>query len=363
VRTKLEIMIRILRYEDRQEWKNILSDMDASDIFFSPEYLKVNETIIRGESECFVYRDKDSLVLYSYLRRPIEGSALFDITSPYGYGGYVKLPNNSTAERFHAAFCRYCREKGIVGEFIRFHPLYNNHLYTNDNSLQLICHQPVVIVDYNKEGFSLKETIQKDALKKIRKADRNQISVIEDVNWDYYQGFIEMYKHTMDLKRASAFYYFNDDFFESLKIFLSDHSLLFVALYRDRVIGGLLILYGSLYAYNYLSCSDYNYNRLGTNDLLQFKALDWAYKRGLKTYLLGGGMKEEDSLFRFKAKFSKQRTNFFIGKRVHLPQAYAKLCQEKIRREGSRAEEFFSRSWFPLYRSNPPRQKGANHDV
>jgi lipid II:glycine glycyltransferase (peptidoglycan interpeptide bridge formation enzyme) len=118
-----------------------------------------------------------------------------------------------------------------------------------------------------------------------------------------------------------------------------------------------------LYAYNYLSCSDYNYPTSGTNDILQFKALDWARKRGLRTYLLGGGMGGEDSLFHFKAKFSEQRANFFIGRRIHLPQAYAKLCQEKIERENSRPEEFFSRHWFPLYRSNLPRQKGAAHEV
>jgi hypothetical protein len=43
-------MARVLHYQDRRDWKNILSDMDASDVFFSPEYLKVNEAIITGKS-------------------------------------------------------------------------------------------------------------------------------------------------------------------------------------------------------------------------------------------------------------------------------------------------------------------------
>lgn len=356
-------MIKILHYADRKEWNNILADMDVHDIFFSPEYLKVNETIIKGEAECFIYQDEDARILYPYLRRPIEGSTLFDITSPYGYGGYVKSPINSTAERFRVAFGRYCRETGIVSEFIRFHPLHDNHLYVNDVLMQFINHQPVVIVDYNQEDVSLKEVVKKEALKKIRKAEKNQVCVIEDVNWDYFQYFFEMYKQTMELKQASTFYYFDHDFFRSLKMLLLNHSLLLVALYKGEMIGGLFVLFSGLYAYNYLSCSDYRYTRLGTNDLLQFRALEWAYKRGLKSYLLGGGVNGEDSLFRFKAKFSEQTKNFFIGRCIHLPEVYAKLCEEKIKREHSRPEEFFSRGWFPLYRSSPPKQKEGHHEL
>jgi lipid II:glycine glycyltransferase (peptidoglycan interpeptide bridge formation enzyme) len=125
------------------------------------------------------------------------------------------------------------------------------------------------------------------------------------------------------------------------------------------MIGGLFILYGDLYGYNYLSCSDYDYNHLGTNEFLQFSALAWGHQRNLKTYLLGGGMSGKDSLFRFKAKFSPQRKDFYIGRRIHLPQAYSQLCREKMEREKSDPKEFFSRSWFPLYRSSPSKLSGA----
>jgi len=344
------MMIRILHYENREEWKTILSDIGANDIYFSPEYLKANETILKGDGECFVYKDKHCFVLYPYIKRPIEDSDFSDITSPYGYGGYVKSPTHSTADSFHVAFHRYCREAGIVSEFIRFHPLYFNHSYMHHKLLQINFHQPVVIINYTQNNFEFRQIIKREAWKKIRKAEKKQINVIEDVHWEYYQDFIKLYKENMDVKQASDFYYFENAFFEALKTFLSDRSLLLIALHEGRMIGGLLIIFGNSFVYNFLSCSDYQYPNLGTNDLLQFKALDWGYKKGFKIYMLGGGLEGEDPIFHFKAKFSSQRKDFFLGRRIHLPEAYTKLCGKEIKQKNIKPEELLSGSWFPYYR-------------
>lgn len=347
-------MTRVLHLSDAEEWNRLLSEIGTDDVYFSPKYLKINETIMKGVSECFVYAYDGETFLYPYIRRPIRELNYFDITTPYGFGGYVKVKSASraSADRINDAFRQFCKETRIVCEFIRFHPLFDNHGFIHDRDLEVTNHQPVVFLDYDQENFALRRALTKEALKKIKMAERNQLEVIVDISWHHYQDFIKLYWQTMKFRQASDFYRFSNRFFQDLKELLNNKSLLLIASYQRKIIGGLLILFDTVFAYNFLSCSDYVYNKLGTNDLLQYRALEWAYNNGFKSFLLGGGLKGEDSLFNFKAKFSSQRKDFFIGRRIHLSDIYAKLCNDKMKRENSSPEEFFSRSWFPLYRSN-----------
>jgi hypothetical protein len=129
------------------------------------------------------------------------------------------------------------------------------------------------------------------------------------------------------------------------------------------VVGGLLVLHGGGFAYNFLSCSRPEYRRLGTNDLLQLRALQWAQAAGMKAYLLGGGLDGEDSLFHFKAKFSSQRKGFFVGERIHLSQVYDDLSRQAIERRNGDPDESAATSWFPLYRSVPQEQEALTHEA
>ena len=341
---------RVVHFADRNAWKAMALQANVNDVYFSPEYIKVNESILGGESECYIYEDDNVIAYYTYIKRPIEGSNLFDIVTPYGFGGFV-INNRDAAIPFDNAFRTYCIESGIVSEFVRFHPFYDNHLHLDPESLQTRFHQTVVQVDYTRPNFQLDQTVNKEVRKKIRKAQNNHLRVVEDIEHQHYKDFIGLYHQTMGSKQAAQFYYFDETFFADLRAYLADQSLLFVAEYNGRVIGGLLILFGDNYAYNFLSCSDPQYLNLGTNDLLQYSALEWAYNNGKKKYLLGGGLKGEDSLFKYKARFSPERKDFYIGRRIHLPEAYDNLCRQRMRQQNCDAIEFYARSWFPLYRS------------
>jgi hypothetical protein len=350
-------MIKVLHYTDAEEWSTVASEANAIDVYFSPEYLRANEAILGGESECFVYREGATVVLYPYIKRQIHDSNLFDITSPYGFGGQIKYPNDVTVTRFNDTFHGYCQKSGIVSEFVRFHPLYGNHTHIMPSPMEIHYHQPVVYVDFDANDSDFRQGINKHVWKKIRKAQKSGVKVIEDTNGEFYEDFVRLYQGTMAFKEAAQFYYFNDGFFSQLNGLLRDQSLLFVATYEGKMIGGLLMLFGDSFAYNYLSCSDRKYHALGINDVLQFAALNWAYRNGKRQYLLGGGLNGEDSVFRFKAKFSPTTKGFYLGKRIHLPQVYDRLCEQKMCEEGSSRADFYSRSWFPLYRSEAPKKK------
>jgi hypothetical protein len=343
-------MYSIHSYDNRREWLKDLAYLEVEDVFFSPDYLKSNEAILDGSVECFIFKDNNTTVIYPYIRRRISGTNFFDITSAYGYGGIVACGSNEGFAKFNKLFCEYCIDNGIVSEFIRFHPVFNNHVFMK-SYLDNIFKSTVVVADYTPTTFSLEGSVKKEVLKKTKRAIKKGVSIIEDKEWSYYPDFINLYHKDMLRKHASLFYLFDKEFFYILRKLISDRASIFIAVCDGHIIGGHFVLYGKDYSYNYLSCSEEGYLSSGVNDILQYKVLEWALDKKIKKHVLGGGRNNEDSLFCFKSKFSNYKMFFYFGQRIHLSETYRELCEKKKLRENLNESEFYSRKWFPLYRS------------
>ncbi|WP_242395244.1 GNAT family N-acetyltransferase [Anaeromyxobacter oryzisoli] len=343
--------ITTLGREDADAWSDTVAKVCDGDVFFAPEYVAANECVLGGTAECFVYEERGATVVYPYIKRPIDGSGYFDISSPYGYGGHMKSPRDAPVPGFAAAFHEHCRDAGIVSEFVRYNPLYGNHRDIEPPPVAVSLHQSVVCAELRADGPELRAPFRKEVAKKLRKARDAGLEVIDDAEGRFFEAFTDQYRATMRLRGAAPFYFFPDAFYASIEGALGRWARLLVAVSGERIAGTLLILHGPRFAYNYLSSSDPDFRALGTNDLLQVAALQWALNAGKERYLLGGGLRGEDSLFQYKARFADGRAQFHLGRRVHLPDVYERLCDEGMQRERSAPDEYRSRSWFPLYRS------------
>lgn len=344
---------KILNFADQQEWRHCLQEVQAEDVFFSPEYLKCNEIILKGKAECFVYQKDDIKIIYPYILRQIEGTEYWDITSSYGFGGFIGWPRKSGINEFRKLFNLYCLDKKIVSEFIRFHPFYDNHEFINAENGSVINYQVIVYCPINSSVDYLAENLSKEVWKKVRKAIKNNIEVKKTNSDQHYQNFIDIYYETMTRLRAANFYFFPREFFFELKRMLPESLLLFSAFQEEKVIGGLLVVQGQDYSYNFLSGSKAAYHRLGLNDLVQYKVLEWAGAAGKKAHMLGGGMGGMDSLFQFKAKFSPWRLEYYLGKFIHLPEVYWQLCLQRSKAVNSEMQfSPIDLSWFPAYRNS-----------
>lgn len=64
--------------------------------------------------------------------------------------------------------------------------------------------------------------------------------------------------------------------------------------------------------------------KFAPNNLLLWEAIKYAHEKGYKRMHFGGGLTNsmDDNLFRFKSSFSKERADFYIGKRVHNEEVY-----------------------------------------
>lgn len=268
---------------------------------------------------------------------------MYDLETPYGYGG--PLTNCYDSVFLSAAFSAYkaeCIKQHIICEFIRFHPF--NPLLQHNEYFNFFCQErQLVIVDLTLTQAERWSKYSKTTRNIIRKAQK----VLEyDCADDAVGSFINMYQQTMDRNQAAKFYYFDSDYFNQLSA-ISGVELLTVKLAGEHVSMGFFMQRGELSHYH-LSANNCDLLRENGNYALLDFAFDRAKKNGCKWMILGGGRTSahDDSLFKFKAKFSDNIKPFYIAGLDFMPEKRTWLNQQ-----WSSQHKDDQRKMFQLYRA------------
>jgi Acetyltransferase (GNAT) domain len=292
----------------------------TDDPYLRPEYLHAAAAIEQGEPAAFAHGD----VLYPFLVRDL-GDGRCDITSAYGAGGPIG------AGPWREPFAAACRERGVVSEFIRFHPVLENHHGLPD--VHLIELQEIVTVAVQADDEALISQMEPTARNKLRKAIKAGVEVTAQRDLERVRS---LYIDTMRGMGADQFYFFPEEFFTRLER-LGDAVLVLDA----GTAAGLFLTGGGAMHY-FLTGSTLEARRVASANLLLFEAMKRARAAGLTTLVLGGGFADDDSLHRFKRSIGAGRAPKVIGTRIHDQQAYRELCEAA----GVSPDE----SFFPAYR-------------
>lgn len=350
-------MFYLFGLEERENWELWMDKFSDIDIYYSPGYCEIYQKNNEGIAKLFVYEDESGYVYYPFLMREINelevGKNLkekyYDIITPYGYGGPIHaLKEEGNLEglkkNFFNAFEAFCVQNNIVSEFVRFHPLIKNHLFSNE-FLNPVAIRSTIYMDIENEDRIWSNIISKNR-NMIRKAEKNGISVEQN---DNLEKFEELYYQTMDKNQATEYYYFNHEYFTSTMKNLKDNIKIFNAVLDGKVIASTMIMFKNKYMHYHLSGSDREYIKLAPNNLLLYKVALWGMDNGFKYFHLGGGYRgNDDSLFSFKKSFSKEGIlDFYIGKKIHNSEIYNLLVEELKCLEDN---DFEDNGFFPLYR-------------
>ena len=276
----------------------------GDDPYLRPEYLHAAAAIEEGEPAAFAHGD----VLYPFLVRDL-GDGRCDITSAYGAGG----PIGTGAWR--RPFLEACRERGVVSEFIRFHPVLRNH--AGLEGVRLTELQDIVTVAVQADDDALITQMEPTARNKLRKAIKAGVEVSAHRDIDRVES---LYLETMHGMGADPFYLFPDEFFTRLERLGDALTVL------DAGSAAGLFLSGGGAMHYFLSGSTLEARKLASTNLLLFEAMRRARDAGLETLVLGGGFRNDDSLDRFKRSIGSGRAPKVIGAAVHDPDAYRELC-------------------------------------
>jgi len=359
--------IKVLSTENLEEWNSILKGLENNDIYYDANYLKIyeqsyNEFVDQafgGRAFMFFYGDDDDFVIHIFLRREINLSfyenadQLYDIISPYGYSGPIikstKINKEELISKFSREFNNYCKKNNIISEFIRFHPLINNHIQyrlikqtdqrSNTIFVDLSLDQDLILKNMNKKTRNL-----------IRKAEKNNIQIRRTADKQDLKRFFELYTQTMEKNQTSKRYFFPYEFFEQTFNLLQPNISLFIAEKDNQIISASLFMHKNKYLHYHFSGSDKEFLKFAPNNLLLWHVIKWGKNQGYSKFHLGGGVSKDDSLFHFKSGFSKKNAEFHTCSVIHDENIYRELCKAKDRFDEKQGRKIIKSNFFPYYR-------------
>lgn len=323
--------MKFLTAADKPEWKSLcarLKAFGAKDIYFLPEYVELYAGK-DGKIEAFVYEEKENIFFLPYIRRAIGSN--FDMETAYGYGGPVT--NSHDAEFLNEAWKQYgylASETRLFAGFIRFHPLLDNHLSAeNITGVEIQRLRHTVKLDLQKTKEEVWRGYHSNTRNKIEKARKNNVEIKHIDTREGLLQFAALYRARMREVEAGSFYFFDDAYFENIYQKLNQNYGLLMASQDNVVLGGVLVLTSDDYAHLHLSAVESSAQPLGVASLLRHEAI-MRYLNKKKAFHFGGGTTnaEDDSVFKFKAGFSPERDDFWIGKILLDQNVYAAVCHQ-----------------------------------
>lgn len=324
------------------------------DVYFSPRYGRLCETLEGGILVPFAYEDEHGAVLYQFLQRPIEGGppGCTDLITPYGYGGPLVLAadpacRDDLIQAFFARFSEYCRDHRVVSEFVRFHPIEKNH-EGFEGCYQINSPRRTLATNLQDYGPPLTGEFSASRRRNIRKCLEAGVTVDLDFTGASLDAFLGIYTDTMTRNEAKSFYFFDRSYFTSLVDTLAGHVLIANARLAGRTIASGIYLHNGTYIHAHLSGTLTEFLHLSPASLLRSTIADWGHHHGRRFFHHGGGTsnRPDDGLYLFKKSFCvNTEFDFNVGRKIWDPTVYDAL----VRKAGSVPDD--GEGFFPAYRT------------
>lgn len=325
------------------KWNDVVKNADMYDFHHTAYFHKIDTDFL---SELLVFSDNENFIALPVVKRPIEGTPLFDITSVYGYCGPVYFfKEGYTAQKlidfFRSGFMEYCKEKHIVSVFSRLHPLIEQKSILTGLGEVLDLNR-TVSVNLNLTSEEQRKEYRKSLKSELNQLRRKEIKVVEAVSREDIDEFISIYYETMDRVNAAPGYYFSRAYFYEFLDNADFDSKLLLAVKDDKAVAGAIFTFTDKIMQYHLAGTTEQFIKDTPMKLILDEARLLGNESTAESLHLGGGVggSDDDSLFRFKSGFSKDFKQFSIWKWIVNQELYDELSREKQ-----------PSGFFPLYRS------------
>lgn len=342
-------MLEVYDLSKKDKWDDIVKSFKDYDIYYLNGYLKSLEINGDGEPLLFYSCNETTRGINVVLKRDvakdkrfqglIEENKYFDFTTPYGYGGWI-FEGEDTKELF-AEYEKWCLDNGIICEFVRFHPLISNQIYSQNN-YEVIPLGKIIALSLDNPDLIWSNMSSRNR-NKIKKAMNFGVEVSMGKE-EKLNEFIKIYEETMDRDNAEEYYYFKKEYYDCLFNDLKDETVIFNSELDRKMLSNCIIFKTNNRLSYHLAGSTRTSGNIYETNLLIYKVALWGYENGCKTLILGGGVgSAEDNLYRFKKGFDdKEDYQFYIGKKMYNKESYDLLVSKRENIENER--------FFPMYR-------------
>lgn len=324
---------------DRRAWRAALAAFERVDVCQLPEYHQAYARRFPGaEALLWRYRAGENSLCYPFLLTPVvlrgaggeaRDTGWRDISGIYGYSGPLasRADADFRAEAWRA-FDSWAAGQKVLCEFIRFSAWVGNRDLAH----------PAVSVEYNRPVAIAELPADRDAWlarlggktrNMLRKAARAGLAARMVDARAAMPAFRALYVETMTRNRASEFFAYDDAYYDFL-LELPPGELLLAAVYRGpEMVAAALGLAHRGMAFYHLGASTRDGSRDGAGNLALFELAACLIERGIGYFSVGGGRgtAPDDPLYRFKRSNASTEDGFYIGKRVHDAEAYARVVK------------------------------------
>ena len=123
---------------------------------------------------------------------------------------------------------------------------------------------------------------------------------------------------------------------------------------EDKPISTELIISNNDTIFAFLGGTNAAYFKYRPNDFLRVEVIKHAIEDQKKYYVLGGGRKDGDGLYKYKKSlFPKDKdVIFYTGRKIINLKAYKEIIKQKKINEIDVIVEDITKNYFPLYRTN-----------
>mgnify|MGYP001189145948 FL=1 len=270
-----------------------------------------------------------------------------DAAAPYGYAAPLTTTDNCQAmNEFLRNAVQVARDNGLIAMFLRWHPLWPTPERTCIQGESIVDHGQTVFVDLTEPCEDWQRQSRSELRYSIRRLKKLGFEVVMD-DWSMLPEFHRVYHSTMHRVAARNSYYYSLQYFQELRNSWGSylHIASVVSPAGDVSAAGLFTECHGIVQYH-LSGSDEAYLRLAPTKQLLDTVRHWSKERGNRVFHLGGGVDgQKDSLFAFKAAFSKHRSFFKTSRIITHAQRYQQAVSAF-----QNVQSLSQGDYFPAYR-------------
>ncbi len=266
----------------------------------------------------------------SFAPSPIGGTGLFDVEPFMGYAGPLTTSTNKTFIRDALeVYSNKCRELDIVAELIRFDPLLDNRVaFSHQDKIQVVAAKDVIIVTCCAEENELLKQFSEPCRRRVRLGLRCHKFRRLESSTELLQ-FRALYEKSVKRRNMGVHWLFSDGLYRQAAN--SDLFAIYGVYDNIRLVSAALVVHHPTCSHYALVANVQDYPA-GASELLVFGIAREFATRGITHLMLGGGITSapEDGLLRFKQKFARESSVFYIGKLVHDRTRFFNLCNEAV---------------------------------
>ncbi|WP_138498135.1 peptidoglycan bridge formation glycyltransferase FemA/FemB family protein [Nostoc sp. PA-18-2419] len=343
-------------------WLEILEKLNH-DIYHLPEYVNLEAKRINAIPEAILIFENEKILFLPYLLRcvnnlfvtKLEIPLIWDIVSPYGYPGILlSQAAANTPEFLQLAVNQLIaglRDRQVCSAFFRLHPILNQGL---NEVLPLGLSQvtgETVSVDLSLSTSEIWHQTRPEHRNHINRCKRNGFTARIVKLEEYLDKFISIYNETMNRVEAKKYFYFDNDYFHNLAKLNKNIYLCLVEFNNQIACAGIFTECCEIVQYH-LGGTKNEFLKQAPSKLMFDYVRFWAKECGNKFLHLGGGVgSAKDSLYNFKAGFSKQKHPFLTLRLITDIEKYNSLVELQANYLKTKPKNLLESNFFPAYRS------------